>query len=439
MEKLINIPKQKLSRLYIGKELSSRDISKIYKCSQRTILLKLKKYNINIRPLKINIDKNALKKLYKGQKKSIKEISRKFDCSEAVILKRLHDYGIKVNNPHKYVYIPRNRLSKLYKNGLSIRKIANKFNCEGSTILRKMHKYRLKRHPEYLYIDIPKDELELLYYKNKKTSAEISKKYKCSYKTILNRLHEHNIKVRDISEAHYKYPKYNFSGNLIEKAYVIGFRLGDLHVRKFEKNGKILSVVCGSPYKEQIDLIYNLFNNYCQVHISKPNKYGIIKIYAYPNESFSFLLKKEDKIESWILRDNKLFFAFLAGYTDAEGSIGISLNNCASFRIGSCDKNILKQTKKKLELMGINSTFRLEQPKGTICKPTRENKNITYYLNKDFWRLNIYKKVDLLKLFTFLSKFLKHKNKIKAMHIAKNNIIQRNIKYGNLRMDQEVV
>lgn len=120
------------------------------------------------------------------------------------------------------IVIPRNQLEDFYeKQRLSIRKLAKIYNCGATTI-------------------------------------QLAKIYSCSFKTILNRFREYNIKTRDISEAHLKYPKKDFSGDLIEKAYIIGFRIGDLHVRRYEENGKIILVQCGSTCPEQIILIRNL-------------------------------------------------------------------------------------------------------------------------------------------------------------------------------------
>lgn len=338
------------------------------------------------------------------------------------------------------IYIPRNRLKYFYeKEELSIRKLAKIYNCGGTTIQRKLHKYNIKVRPSMSErLHIPKNRLRFLYGEQRKTSAQLAKIYSCSFKTILNRLREYNIKIRDISEAHIKYPKKDFSGNLIEKAYLIGFRLGDLHIRRYEKNGKIISAECASTRPEQITLICDLFKKYGYVRITSSNKKRIIRIQCALNPSFDFLLKKEDRIEPWILSNDKLFFAFLAGYIDAEGIIGIYSRNAASLRIGTYDKTILSQIQNKLINREISSILNLDRPKGSKVNLSKEERfrysNREYKTNHDFWRLAVYKKKALLKLFNRIAPYLRHSRMKTGLLEARKNIFWRNQEFGNLRM-----
>jgi len=318
------------------------------------------------------------------------------------------------------INVHKEELSNLYTK-IPTTQIAKRYRCSRSTILRRLHKFNLYIRPPYRYIDIPKDKLEELY-KRGKSAEEIAKIFNCNYGTVLNRLHEHDIKIRDTSEAHIKYPKNNFSGDLLEKAYLIGFRLGDLYVGKFEENGKIIFVECASTKLEQIELIDKLFKKYGYVRIDPPDKNGRIQVCVNLNESFNFLLKKRDEIERWIISNDKYFLAFLAGYTDAEGCI-FTNDKGSSFRIRSYDKNILKCSEEKLRSLGISDVeFGLEKRKEKLS-------------NKE-WRLGVYTKKSLLKLFNLIENFMQHEKRKRDLEKAKKSIIKRNIKYGNLRMNE---
>lgn len=338
------------------------------------------------------------------------------------------------------IYIPGNRLKYFYeKEELSIRKLAKIYNCGETTIQRKLHKYNICVRPSMsVRLNIPKNRLKFLYENKRKTSSQLAKNYSCSFKTILNRLREYNIKIRDISEAHIKYPKKDFSGNLIEKAYLIGFRIGDLHVRRYEKNGKIISVECASTHLEQIELIRNLFKKYGYVRINSSRERKIIGVQCALNPTFGFLLKKEDRIEPWILPKDNLFFAFLAGYIDAEGDIGVYSKNVASLRIGTYDRNILSQIQSKLLIKGIESRLILDKPKGSKVNLSKEDRfrysNREYKTNHDFWRLAVYKKKALLKLFNRIAPYLRHSRMKNGLLEARKNIFWRNQEFGNLRM-----
>lgn len=338
----------------------------------------------------------------------------------------------------KVINIPKRRLKNFYeKERLSIRKIAKIYNCGATSIQRELHKYNIHVRPSMsVRLDIPKNRIKFLYEERRKTAAQLAKMYSCSFKTILNRFGEFNIKTRDISEAHIKYPKKDFSGDPIEKAYLIGFRIGDLHVRKYEKNGKIVSMESASTCSGQITLIRELFKKYGYVRVTPPNKNGIIRVQCALNPSFNFLLKKEDMIDPWILSKDKLFFAFLAGYIDAEGDIGIYSKNTASLRIGTYDKNILSQIQIKLLNKRISSTMNLDRPKGSkINLPRWDRSNKQYKTNHDFWRLAIYRKKALLRLFNRIAPYLRHPRMKNALLESRKNIYWRNKKFGNLRMN----
>ena len=165
--------------------------------------------------------------------------------------------------------------------------------------------------------------------------------YKCDDEVVRERLHRFNIPTRSRYETSTVYKKTDFSGNAEEKAYLIGFRLGDLHVQKIRKNSKTICVRSSTTKEVQVILIKNMFLEYGGVWISKPDKKGARRVCCHLNMSFKFLLKKEDNIPRWIRDNTSCFFAFFAGYLDAEGHIEIDKKGCAKLNVASYDKNIL--------------------------------------------------------------------------------------------------
>jgi len=342
--------------------------------------------------------------------------------------------------PKQKILLPKIELKPFYeRDKFSIRDLAKRYGCGSTTIQRALHKYRIRVRPTMATkLKIPKCKIRFLYEKRGKSSTSISRTFSCVPATILNRLKEYKIKIRDFSSAHIKYPKKNFSGDLIEKAYLIGFRIGDLHVRKYEKNGKVISVECASTKQSQIILIRNLFRRYGYIRIAQSEGDSIIRIQCALNPSFNFLLPKQDLIERWILRNSKLFFAFFAGYLDAEGEINIHSGGFAYLRVGTYDKNILIQIKNKLEEYGIKPKFNLDRPKGAKVNLSFRDKQRgikkIYKTKHDFWRVAVYRKKDLLNLFKFISPYIKHQRLKISLRNAKKNIVERNNSFGNLRM-----
>ena len=117
------------------------------------------------------------------------------------------------------------------------------------------------------------------------------------------------------------------------------------------------------------------------------------------------------------------FFAFLGGYSDAEGGIGI-YNKMAQFRLASYDRNILHQAHAALTRLGIRCPQpRIAVPKGYIDKQGHRCK-------QDCWSLSVYRKASLLLLFERMGPYLRHAKRIRDMEAAIRNIEERNARYG---------
>jgi DNA-binding CsgD family transcriptional regulator len=140
------------------------------------------------------------------------------------------------------------------------------------------------------------------------------------------------------------------------------------------------------------------------------------------NFTFDFLLPSEDNIPAWILKDDDLFAAYLAGYTDAEGNIGV-YNGQAVFRLASYDKNVLHQIHAKLVSMGIECPKpRLSRKKGYTTKDGHKYK-------KDLWCLWVGRMASLLKLFDFIEPYLRHAKRRRDLERARRNVEERSARW----------
>lgn len=379
----INLPKEKLKALYISKKLSISQISRIFGCSVNPVHRALKEYKIPIRTIsqakrKVNISKKELERLYLQKKLSTGEISKILDCTHVTVLNRLKEFKIK----------SRTKLGT--------------------------------RKP----VRIAKEELNRLYHQEKLTQKQIAKKFGHAPYGIQRWMKIYGIKSRDYSEANTKYPKYNFSGNLIEKAYMIGFRLGDLNVMRVKN---LIQVRVSSTIPAQTQLFTDLFSNYGHVHIhhfvrEKTGK-KIIDATCLLNKSFKFLLPKEDKMPTWILNSKKYFLAFFAGYSDAEGSFYFKkpLNKipCGVFTIQSYDKEIITSSAQMLGRIGISCYGPiLAQKAGYVDKRGIRR-------NGDCWRFDVIKKRDLWKFTNLVEPLIRHQNKLNKVKDIKRNLIMR--------------
>ncbi|MEK6913313.1 MAG: LAGLIDADG family homing endonuclease [Nanoarchaeota archaeon] len=309
-------------------------------------------------------------------------------------------------------------LKRLYEDEkLTTFQIAEKLKCCQTTIWKKLKEHNIpSRLSGMKRVTLTKEELKDFYTNKKLSTWQIEEKTKIPRGTIYRKLKEFGISTRDRSDSQVIYPKKDFSGNLLEKAYLIGFRLGDLGVRKQYPHSKIICVASGSTIKEQIDLINGLFEKYGHVWIKK-TKDNKINIQTFLNESFDFLLPKEFPL--WIQKNEKLFFSFLAGFSDAEGCISKS-NKVDYYSLGNYDNKTLFRICKNLNKFGI----KCNEPRSDNRKGKFNSEGYSY--RSDYWSIRIYNKKNLLKLLLKLKPFIKHENKIKDLNNSVDNIIRRN-------------
>jgi len=80
------------------------------------------------------------------------------------------------------------------------------------------------------------------------------------------------------------------------------------------------------------------------------------RVMAYLNNSFSFLITKPEKVPDSIKFDKELFFNFLAGLIDSDGSINLVCGNRLTSRIVIylTDIKLLKDIKKQLQKFDYN-------------------------------------------------------------------------------------
>ncbi len=356
---------------------------------------------------KIEISFEELYELYFKKNLSSYKIAKLFDCDPSVVQKRLKENQLKLRNPKSKQDISKETLEKLYsEEKLSTYKIADKLGIGRTTIYNRLLEFGIELRP-LKKVDISSSKLKFLYYSKKLSSQKIGELYNLSHSTVREKLMQNGIKMRSCEETPEKFKKLNFSQNLEEMAYLIGFRLGDLNCKRISKN--LVKIKSSTTKFAQLELMKNFFGKYG--HYWTANYGKKIAFECTLNNTFSFLIPKEDKVKTWILKNNNYFFAFFAGYVDAEGSIKI-YDNRARFRVGSYDQGILQECFSKLMELSIFSTFRLETPKNEKQ-------------HGDFWRINISKKESLLKLLNYLEPYMKHSDRLNDLRKARENLFER--------------
>lgn len=251
-------------------------------------------------------------------------------------------------------------------------------------------------------VAISKNLLEKLYYKEKKSKYKIGEICGCSFKTVLNRMREYGMKPLSRSIMQSTYLKKDFNGDLSEKAYMIGFRLGDLNVYKTNLSSEVIIARCNTTNDEQASLLKKVFGKYGKVTISK-GKNKAFSVNCLLNNSFDFLVPKSSTVPDWINKNKKISSNFAAGYVDAEGNIGV-YDKRARFKIDTYDKNIIFWFYDWFQ----KNNMQCPKPIKIGCSGQIYDKNKGYKYNKDLWRIRVSEKESLLKLLKMLYPCSKH-------------------------------
>jgi len=243
-----------------------------------------------------------------------------------------------------------------------------------------------------------------------------------SRNTVQRRLVDYGIPIRRKSESHVRHTRRDFTGNLEEKAYLLGFRTGDLFVT-MSKGAQSETIVasCHTSNQEQIDLVQSLFEPYGHVSVTQYAG-GTQQIVAYLNMTFDFLLPKHKAIPDWIFFSPDCFLAFLAGYIDAEGSFCVTRRGVALFQLKSSDTAILTQIHR-----GLIDHYDVVLPKPRCVQRRGEKSNKHYLLNQDVWTLATGAKGLIYRLCGLLEPYARYSKRRRDMQAVLYNVTSRGL------------
>lgn len=312
--------------------------------------------------------------------------------------------------------LPINEIVDLYSTKkMNSGKIAERYACCKSTIIKRLRAAKISiRSPGVTKLKISNTELGALYVGKKLSTWKIANLLKCGRSTIHRKLRKLGM-TRDAVTSHIIYKRKSFDGSEKERAYLMGFAVGDLRVRKIGRKSRTIKIDCGSTKKEQIDLIYKLFSRYGRVWVSKPYMNGKKQIEAFLDDSFEFLLNCRHGIDG--ANGEEQFVPFLAGFTDAEGSVFIT-NGKACYSIGNYDHELLQLLKNGLVERGVSPVHIYSARKKYAIAGGYKQRQV-------YWQLRISRKESLLKLFNILGPYIRHGKRRRDIQNALKNIALR--------------
>jgi len=266
--------------------------------------------------------------------------------------------------------------------------------------------------------EIPRTVLKYLYFDKGLSLRATAISLGISEPTVRDRFKSHGFVPRRQGSWAVKYQKTPFNGNDQEKAYILGFRMGDLNVYMTSETARIIIARTNSTQTDQIELLRTLFSGYGGVKVS--GSFKSKNVNCYLDKSFSFLLvDKPYAVDPWIRHNKQNCIAFMAGYIDAEANLIINQGK-ARFKIDSYDEAILKWMHEWFLNNGIKSKIRLIAKRGEVRYGGG-------YWNNNLWRLNVNEAHSLHKLCKLVIPYLRHRKRIEDVNKSLMNIMQRKI------------
>jgi hypothetical protein len=210
---------------------------------------------------------------------------------------------------------------------LSAAKIARAYHLEyanpktgESTILHWLKKFEITRRDRAEHIRKVTKEMVTEWirrYQNGESLKQIAGD-RVDPVSVFNHLHKRGIKLRDKVEAQIKavtkHKKRPFSGDLCEKAYLIGLARGDLYVTR---HGRAIRVKTGTTHPAMAELFISLFGKYGPVYLY-PRKDKLAgfewSLDSDLDSSFDFLVDIPKDIPRWIVNRKAFLRNYLAGF-----------------------------------------------------------------------------------------------------------------------------
>jgi len=213
-----------------------------------------------------------------------------------------------------------------------------------------------------------------------------------------------------------KYERRPFDGTDEDKAYLLGFRHGDLSASI--PFGTVTRVSMSTTHPAQAELFANLFSQYGHVY-KHPRYKKDTRTYEWNfstilHESFGFLLDPRDKWREWIVADHSRTLSYVAGLVDSEGHIGIYPNSrttAITVTVYNTDIELLGFFHRCLSQLGF-------EPLAPYLDKPKDTETAKYHIKrrKDYYRVmvaNFEKSQSLLRRLS-----LRHREKVDRKELA---------------------
>ena len=195
-----------LRRLYVERELTTREIASKIDCSSRTVSQWINKHEIEERPSLVGEvrDEAQLREMYVGKELTINEIADSMGCAEATVRSWLLRHGIETRArqaPAANELTDRKLMREMYlENGLTTYEIAEEIGCSARSVSYWLNQHGIEPRRRQAPATPSLEDAELmerLYVDERKTQCEIANELGCRGENVHYWLDKHGIEGRD--------------------------------------------------------------------------------------------------------------------------------------------------------------------------------------------------------------------------------------------------
>jgi len=251
------------------------------------------------------------------------------------------------------------------------------------------------------------------HYRSGEKLIELGRRYGLAPQTIRRHLVELGVEIRSVLDSQQPRGRTPCPNVKSLRAYLLGFAIGDMYVRRPNERGHTIEVGCSTTHPEQVALVRATFGRFGPVRTSGTT------VRTSLGPSFAFLLQKyAHAVPEWIPpRPDPVAAAFAAGYIDAEGSFGV-YGGRARFKVDAYDDHVLDWLAAWCRAVGVRCKHqRVGEAGAARSDGTR--------FNADLWRVTVNEAGSLLRLIATLDPFLFHARRRSAAERARSNVLER--------------
>lgn len=289
-------------------------------------------------------DENTINYILNEKNKNSTELSIELGIPATTIRSIRQKNGFKSNKVFQKDLLTEELCEEIYKKcleGIAFTELSKEYNIDRKVIAKKIkekYNFESKLHKKIFSDD---EENQIFNECLNNTTINLAKKYNCSV-SLIQKIYQKYCNKETIGNKIYEYENYFNTIDTYEKAYWLGIIASDGCVYKRNNGQKLLSISLQKNDKYLLKNFYKSINKNKATFIYEKDNFANIQIGSktmYNSLSNYNIIPRKTWVYKPIMLEDRLFFSYLRGYFDGDGTIIIKNQNDSlpsSYRVSIC-------------------------------------------------------------------------------------------------------